>query len=91
MAHTIALSDEDYAVLEAAAERTGETIEQLVRQAIAKQLTAPTKPKQKGHYRLPTGEPISPEEDAEMERLAQQIGDAHPWASEIVIEDRGPR
>ncbi len=91
MAYTITLSDEDYAALAAAAERSGETIDQLVHEAIAEQMTAPAKPKQKGRYQYPSGKRITREEEAAMERLAQQIGDKHPWASEIVIEDRGPR
>ncbi len=41
MAHTITLSDEDYAALAAAAERTGETIEQLMHQAIGSKFQAP--------------------------------------------------
>lgn len=91
MAHTITLNDDDYAALAAAARRTGATIEELVHQAITDQLTATRKPKQKGSYRYPTGKHITAEEEETVERLAQKIGDAHPWASEIVIEDRGPR
>lgn len=44
-----------------------------------------------GNYIVPTGEPDSPEEEAELAELAQTIGTAHPWPSEMVIEDRGPR
>jgi hypothetical protein len=40
---------------------------------------------------MPTGEPDTPEEEAELERLAQVIGSEHPWLSEMIIEDRGPR
>lgn len=88
MAHQITLTDDEYAALSAAAARTGASIEELVHQAIAD--TFPI-PRQIGSYQYPTGEPITDEEEEEMERLAQEIGSEHPWASEIVIEDRGPR
>jgi hypothetical protein len=88
MAHQITLSDEDYAALTAAAARTGASIEELAHQAIATHFQMP---KQIGSYQYPTGEPITDEEEEEMERLAQEIGAEHPWASEIEIEDRGPR
>jgi hypothetical protein len=88
MGRQITLTDEDYTALAAAAARTGATIEELVHQAIADKLPIP---KQIGSYQYPTGESITDEEEAEMERLAQKIGSEHPWASEIVIEDRGPR
>lgn len=88
MAHSITLTDEDYAALATAAARTGIAIEELVHQAIAERFPLP---EQIGSYRYPTGEPITDEEEEEMERLAQKIGSEHPWASEIVIEDRGPR
>jgi hypothetical protein len=88
MAHHIALTDEDYTALAAAAARTGTPIEDLLHQAIASRF--PT-PKQIGSYRYPTGRPITDDEEEEMERLAQEIGSDRPWASEIVIEDRGPR
>jgi hypothetical protein len=39
---------------------------------------------------IPTDEPDTPEEAAERERLAQLFGQGKP-ASEIVIDDRGPR
>lgn len=39
---------------------------------------------------IPTGEPITPEEEAERERLALLFGQGKP-VSEMVIEDRGPR
>lgn len=40
---------------------------------------------------IPTGEPDTPEEEAELEELANQIGSDKPWLSDMVIEDRGPR
>ena len=90
MAYQVTLTDEDYAALSAAATQRGAPIAELVHEAIAAQYTAaPRLPS--GVYSYPTGEPISAEEKAEMERLAVAIGSEHPWASEMVIEDRGPR
>jgi hypothetical protein len=89
MAYQITLSDDDYAALQAASKRTGEPVETLLHEAIAKVLSAPQQTI--GSYQYPTGEPFTDEEEEEMERLAQEIGGEHPWASEIVIEDRGPR
>lgn len=91
MAYTITLSDEDYAALAAAAARSGFTIEELAHQAIVTRFPASHPPQQIGKYQYPSGEPITDEEEDAMERLAQEIGSEHPWASEIVIEDRGPR
>lgn len=90
MAHQITLSDEDYAALQVKAAETGRSLEVLVHAAIAAQYPV-LRRQQIGSYQLPTGAPDMPEEEAEDERLAAEIGDAHPWASEIVIEDRGPR
>lgn len=39
---------------------------------------------------IPTDEPDTPEEEAERQRLARLFGQGKP-ASEMVIEDRGPR
>lgn len=39
---------------------------------------------------IPTGEPDTPEEEAELEELAQSVGPGK-MASDMVIEDRGPR
>lgn len=91
MANHITLSEEDYAALVAASTQTGEPIEQLVHEAIAARYESPSQSWPIGNYRYPTGEPITDEEEEEMERLAQEIGSQHPSASEIVIEDRGPR
>src|SRR5262245_13300056 len=88
MTHQITLTEDEYAVLAAAAARTGASIEELVHQVILDQFPLP---QQIGSYQYPTGEPITAEEEDELERLAQEIGPDKPWASEIVIEDRGPR
>jgi hypothetical protein len=91
MAYTVTLSDDEFAALVAASARTGASIEQLVHQAIADQIRplAPAKPI--GTYIYPSGALLSAGEEAEMERLAQEIGSDRPWASEMAIEDRGPR
>ena len=38
---------------------------------------------------IPTREPLTPEEEAELERLAQVFAGDKPM-SEMIIEDRGP-
>ena len=91
MAHQIILTDDDYAALQAAASRTGDTVEALAHQAIAEYVAQAQKPRQIGSYQYPTGEPISQEQEDEEERLAQEFGSEKPWLSEMVIEDRGPR
>lgn len=90
MAYHITLSEEDYAALVAASTQTGEPIEQLVHEAIAARYESPSQSWPIGNYRYPTGEPDSPEEEAEDDALATSIGPGKPL-SEIVIEDRGPR
>lgn len=91
MAHQIALTDEDYTMLAAASAQTGEPIATLVHEAIAEHFMASPLARQIGSYQYPTGESMTPEELAKEEELAQSIGSERPWASEIVIEDRGPR
>ena len=88
MAHQITLTDEDYAALSAAAARTGESIEELAHQAIAARYPETASADK---YRFPAGAPMTKRQREAMERLAQKIGGRRPWASEIVIEDRGPR
>jgi hypothetical protein len=90
MAHHIAITDQDYAALADVSARTGTPIEQLVHQAITQQL-APAPLAQSESLRYPTGEPLTPEEREEMERIAQKIGSEKPWLSDMVLEDRGPR
>lgn len=90
MAHQVALSEEDYAALTAAAEQTGEPIERLLHEAIAARYPQESPAEPMGKYRYPTGELDSPEEEAEDEYLATSIGPGKPL-SEIIIEDRGPR
>jgi hypothetical protein len=90
MAHHITITDQDYAALADVSARTGTPIDQLVHQAITQQL-APAPLKQSESLRYPTGEPLTPEEREEMERIAQKIGSENPWLSDMVLEDRGPR
>ena len=91
MAHQITLTDEDYAALSAAATRAGTSINDLLHRTIAERFPQQGPVPRTGSYQYPTGEPLTNAEEAEMERLAQEIGSEKPWASEIVIEDRGPR
>jgi hypothetical protein len=90
MAYQITLSEDDYAALAAASTQTGEPIEQLVHEAIAAHYIPQPPARQIGNYRYPTGEPDSPEEEAEDDYLATSLGPGKPL-SEIVIEDHGPR
>lgn len=88
MTYQIVLTDEDYAALMAASQQSGAPIERLVHDAIAARYAVP---QQIGHYQYPTGAPIMPEERAENERIAEEMGSEKPWLSDMVIEDRGPR
>ena len=88
MAYQITLSDEDYTKLQTMASESGKPIEILVHEAISHRY-APTKTL--GTYSVPTGEPDTPEDEAELEHIAHAVGNTRPWPSEMVIEDRGPR
>lgn len=87
MNHQVALSEEDYATLMAASTQSGEPIERLLHEAITARYAQQPPVRQTGTYRYPSGEPITDEEEEEIERLAQEIGVHHPTASESVIED----
>ncbi len=91
MAQQITLTDEDYAALAAAAARTGASLEELIHQAIVARFSTASHTAQIGRYQYPTGSLMTRQQREAMEHLAQKIGSQHPWASEIVIEDRGPR
>lgn len=92
MAYHIALTDDDYAALLAAASQRGESVETALHNAIARQYPMSTSAhQQQGTYSYPTGAPINPALRAEMEQLATQLGGERPWLSEMVIDDRGPR
>ena len=86
MAHQIMLNDEDYLRLLNAAKKQGVPIEELLHETITTHIM-----EQAGSYRRPSGEPVSDTVLQENERLAVLIGSAEPWASEMVLEDRGPR
>ena len=91
MAMQITLSDEDYALLAAPAAFRGVPIETLVHEAIAERYAESAPKKLKGVYHYPTGTPLSDAMRAENERIAASLASATPWASDMVIEDRGPR
>ena len=91
MAHQILLSEDDYAALRKVSAQRGEPIERLVHEAIAAHYAAGAPAKQIGSYQYPTGEPLTQAEQAELARLAQELGSEKPWLSDMVIEDRGPR
>ena len=88
MSHNVTLTDEEYTRLLAASTQQGLTIETLLHEMIAR-FTSPSSTA--AHYSIPTGEADTPEEEAELEALAASINLTHPWPSEMVIEDRGPR
>lgn len=103
MSHQITLTDEEYEALAAAAAARGEPVEALVREALAERFPAMRGAMPQVHDRLieamwraghlssvPTRIPDTPEEAAERERLAKSITPGK-LASDMVIEDRGPR
>lgn len=106
MAHQmiVTLNDDEYAALSTEAARTGKPLESLIHDAVAQQFPpvatrahAPTRREIEEYlYRealtenIPTREQDTPEELAERQRLAALFGQGAP-ASEMVIEDRGPR
>jgi hypothetical protein len=104
MAYQITLSPEQYEAISAAATQAGKSVEELALETLAErfppstplQLRRKLSPLVEYMYRighvsnLPTGEPDTPEEEAERERLINSIKPGKPL-SEMVIEDRGPR
>ena len=91
MAHQVDLTDQDYAALADVSAGTGVPIEELVHQAIAERYVTNGSRQQVGSYEYPSGEPDTPEEEAEDEELADLLGSDRPWLSDTVIEDRGSR
>lgn len=100
----ITLTDEEYAELAAEAGRAGKPVESVAHDMLAQQLRA-SEPEPQGmtardflerQYRdgkvlnLPITQQLTAAEEAERERLAQIFTQGKP-ASEMVIEDRGPR
>ena len=106
MAHqmTITLTDEEYDELVAQAAQNGKPVESLARDLLSYSLSASTLVPQsvsasqftQQQYQdgkivnLPTRAPLTAEKAAERERRARLLSGGKP-ASEMVIEDRGPR
>lgn len=96
MGHTITVPDELYEQVAALAERQGQPVEEVVAQALVEMVRRAPDPlvlymQRAGHVRdIPTGEPDTPEIAAERERLLRSIMPGK-LASEMVVEDRGPR
>ena len=99
---TVTLSDQEYQVLAAEATRRGEPPEKLLRDLIrqlpsdsATQYSMTGREMAEKLYRegklvsLATKRPLTPEEQAERERLARLFA-SDQLASDMVIEDRGP-
>ena len=102
MAYQITLSDQEYAALAAEAARSGKQPEMLLHDMIkslqpSSQVKRPLTEQEfmEKLYRegkilnIPSRRPLTQEEKAERERLAQVFAGGKP-ASEMVIEDRGP-
>jgi len=96
---TVTLTDEEYAALASEAERSGTPIEAVAHERLSNPRTASELTRENFRQHLqrqgllesaPTGEPDTPEEEAEAERLAQLFSGGKS-AAEMVIEDRGPR
>ncbi len=99
---TVTLTDQEYAALAAEAAKNGKKPEALLHDMVqslekGSQEKHPLTEQEfvEKLYRegevlnIPTREPLTPEEQAERERLAQVFAGGKP-ASEMVIEDRGP-
>jgi hypothetical protein len=100
---TVTLTDQEYAALAAEAEKSGKQAEALLHEILMQRLQPSLAAKRPltAHefeeilYReglienIPTRQPLTSEEKAERERLAQVFAGGKP-ASEMVIEDRGP-
>jgi len=100
----IVLTDEEYNAFLAEAERDEEVLEKHLHEVLKQHLhrSLPSDRPLSEHdiqqylsrrgiiYRIPTGQPETPEEEAERKRLADLFGQGKP-VSEMVIEDRGPR
>lgn len=101
---TVTLTEAEYAALSREAAKSGKPIESLLHEVLTQHIrpsdsvTQPLTSRELREYlyregiieHMPTGEPDTPEVRAERQRLAQLFGRGKP-ASEMVIEDRGPR
>lgn len=103
MAHqiTITLDDDDFSAMKQTAVEYDISIEELVQRKIMLDRIRATRPRSidpvleamflAGEIEtIPTGEPDSPEETAQREKLFKNSQPGKPL-SEMVIEDRGPR
>ncbi len=100
---TVTLTDQEYAALTAEANKRGTQPEEVLHEIIVQHLSSATPSKRpltgqefmEKLYRegkilnLPKPRPLTPEEQAERERLAQVFAGGKS-GSEMVIEDRGP-
>jgi len=101
----IALTDEEYKALLAEAGRGEEVLEKHIHKLLTRHLHPSLSVKDPLSTRddverhlyesglidhIPTHRPDTPEEEAELKRLADLFGQGKP-VSEMVIEDRGPR
>lgn len=106
MAHqmTITLTDAEYAALAQEAKKSGKPVEYLLHELLTRHVKPslslrhlPTSRKVQEYLyqegvieQMPTNEPETPDEEKERSRLAHLFGQGKS-ASEMVIEDRGPR
>lgn len=104
MAHQITLSDEEYEALSVVAAQRGQPVETLVHEALAERYAVPRPAgdrrridplvaymARQGHVRgIPTEDADTPEIRAARERLARSVMPGMS-ASDMVLEDRGPR
>lgn len=103
----ITLADDEYDMFLAAAKKDEEELEVYLHKLITQHLHVlllSSRPSDRSFqqslsrrgivYRTLTGQPDTPEEEAERKRLADLFGQIEPGGktvSEMVIEDRGPR
>ena len=100
---TVTLTDAEYVALSKEAAESGKPIESLLHEVLVQHIGPSTSKHsitsreiQEYLYRegliehIPSNEPDTPETEAERERLTHLFSQGKP-ASEMVIEDRGPR
>ena len=100
----VTLTDAEYVALSAEAEKSGKSLESLLHELLTQHIQPPVSEARRLSSReiqeylylegviehIPTGQSDAPQEEAERKRLAQLFGQGK-LASEMVIEDRGPR